>query len=147
MKVAFIQVDEYGAPARSFKLTEKHHNMNIILQITRINAYYLNLKSESPDKTLANITGALLLNLSQNKELWCFAYQYAIFFSRRTDNTLSGDVPYFLQHGTRPSYKHIKIWSVIVYIINGRCTRKKLDDILHLGYLMDYISNTGVILY
>ena len=67
------------------------------------------------------------MNSSYKKELWCCEYQYAIWISCRTDNRLCGDVPYFLWNGTRPSYKHIKIWGVRVYIINRRATRKKLD--------------------
>ena len=34
-----------------------------------------------------------------------------------------------------------------VYIINGRATRKKLDDRSHRGYFMVYAATTGVILY
>ena len=57
------------------------------------------------------------------------------------------DVPYFLWHGTRPSYKHIKIWGFIFYIINGLATRNKLDDRSHWGYFMGCVATTGVILY
>ena len=60
---------------------------------------------------------------------------------------MRGDVPYFLWHGIGPSYKHIKIWGVRVYIINGRVTRNNLDDISHRGYFMGYAATTGVILY
>ena len=49
--------------------------------------------------------------------------------------------------GIRPSYKHIKIWGVRVYIINERATKKKLDDRSHRGYFMGYAATTGVILY
>ena len=52
-----------------------------------------------------------------------------------------------LWHGTRPSYKHIKIWGVIVYIINGSATRNNLDDRLHRGYFMGYADNAGFIIY
>ena len=123
------------------------HNMNIIFQTTGGDAYSLNGKSESPNKTLANITRALLLNSIHKKGLWCFAYQYAIWLSRRTENRLCGDIPYLLWHGIRPSYKHIKIWGVRVYIINGRATRKKLDDRSHQSYFIGYAATTGVILY
>ena len=34
-----------------------------------------------------------------------------------------------------------------VYIINGRATRKKLDDRSHRGYFMGYAATTRVILY
>ena len=34
-----------------------------------------------------------------------------------------------------------------VYIINGRATRKKLDDRSHRGYFMVYAATTGVFLY
>ena len=34
-----------------------------------------------------------------------------------------------------------------VYIINGRATRKKLDDRSHRGYFMVYAATRGVILY
>ena len=34
-----------------------------------------------------------------------------------------------------------------VYIINGRATRKKLDDRSHRGYFMGYAATTGVIIY
>ena len=74
-KVAFIIVDEDGALARSSEFMKTCHNMNIIVQTTGGDASSLNGKSESPNKTLANITRALLLNSSHKKELWCFAYQ------------------------------------------------------------------------
>ena len=60
---------------------------------------------------------------------------------------MRGDVTYFLFNVTRNSYKHIKIWGVRVYIINGRATIKKLDDISHRGYFMGYAATTGVIIY
>ena len=60
---------------------------------------------------------------------------------------LRGDVSYLLWYGTIPSYKHIKIWGVIFYIINGRATINKLDDISHCVYFMGYTATTGVILY
>ena len=93
------------------------HDMNILVQTTGGDASSLNFKSESPNKTLSNTTRALLMNSSNKKELWCFAYKYAICIYRRTDNILRVDVPSFLWHGTKPSYRHIKIWGVIVYII------------------------------
>ena len=52
------------------------HNMNIIVQNTGGNDSSLNGKSEIPNKTLANITRAILLNSSHKKELLCFAYKY-----------------------------------------------------------------------
>ena len=55
-------------------------------------------------------------------------------FPAKLKNRLCGDVPYFLWHGTRPSYKHIKIWGVILYIINVHATRKKLYDRSYRGY-------------
>ena len=67
--------------------------MNIIVHTTGGDASSINGKSESPNKTLANITISLLMNSSHKKELWCFAYQYAIRLSRRTENILRGDVP------------------------------------------------------
>ena len=72
------------------------HNMNIIFQTTGGDASALKGKSESPNKTLDNITRSLLLNSSHKKELCCFDYQYAIWISRLTDNRLRGDVPYLL---------------------------------------------------
>ena len=67
--------------------------MNIIVKNIGGDTSSFNGKSESPNNTLANITRALFLKSSHNKELWCFAYQYAIWFSRRTENRLRGDVP------------------------------------------------------
>ena len=77
--------------------------MNIIFQTTGGYASSIHGKNEIPNKTLANITRALLLNSSHKKELWCFAYQYAIWISRRTENRLRGDVPYSIWNGIRPS--------------------------------------------
>ena len=42
---------------------------------------------------------------------------------------------------------HIKVWGVIVPIINGHVTRNKLGDIPHHGYFMGYADTTGVIIY
>ena len=78
--------------------------------------------------------------------MW-FSYQYFIWLSCRTENILCGDVPYFLWHGTRPSYKHIKVWGLRVYIINKHVTIKKLDYRSHRGCFMGYEANTVVILY
>ena len=86
--------------------------MNIIVQTKGVDASSINGKSESPIKTLDNITRALLLNSSHKKELWFFSYQCSIWLSRQTDNILHVDVPYFLCNGTKPPYKHIKIWCV-----------------------------------
>ena len=70
-----------------------------------------------------------------------------MWLSRLTENILRGGVTSFLWHGTRTSYKHIKIWDLRVCIINGRDARKKLDDISHWGYFMGYAATTGVIIY
>ena len=121
--------------------------MNIIVQNIGGDASSLNGKSESPNKTLASITRDLLLKSSHKKGIWCFAYKYAIWLSRQTENRLRGDVPYFLWHSIRHSYKHIKIWGVRFYIINGRATRKKLYDRTHRDYFIGYADTTGVILY
>ena len=69
------------------------HNMNIIVHTTGGDASSLNGKSESPNKTLANINRTLILKSIHKKELWCFAYQYSIWLSLRTDNILCDDVP------------------------------------------------------
>ena len=66
-KVAFIRVDEDGALARSSEFMRTCHNMNIIVQTTGGDASSLNGKLESPNKTLANIKRALLLNSSHKK--------------------------------------------------------------------------------
>ena len=60
---------------------------------------------------------------------------------------MCGDVTYFLCHVTIPSYKHIKIWGLRVYIINGHVTRNKLDDGSHHAYFMEYAATKGVALY
>ena len=66
-KVAFIRVDEDGSLARSSKFMRTCHNMNIIVQTTGGDSSSLNGKSESPNKTLANIKRALLINSSHKK--------------------------------------------------------------------------------
>ena len=80
-KVAFIRVDEDGLLAISYEFLNTCHNMNILVQTTGGDASSLNGKSESPNKTLDNITRAIFLNSSHNKELFYFAYQYAIWIS------------------------------------------------------------------
>ena len=77
---------------------------------------------------------------SNKRELWCFVYQYTIWLSRLTDNRLHGDVDYFLWNGSRPSYKHIKIWGLILYSINGYVTRYNLDDRSNHSYFIVYVD-------
>ena len=122
-KVVFIRSYEDWALAISSEFMRTCHNMNIMVQTTCGDASSLNGKSEIPNKTLSNNPRYLLLNSSHKGKLWWFAYQYAIWLYRQTDNRLRGDVPYFLWYGTRPSYKHIKILGMRVYFINGRATR------------------------
>ena len=69
-KVLFIQVDEYGSLERYSLFMKTYQNMNITVQTKGVDAYLLNGKIEIPNKTLANITIALLLNPSHKKELW-----------------------------------------------------------------------------
>ena len=114
--------------AISFEFVNTCLNMNIIFKNAGEYVTSLNGKSESPNKTLDNITRSLLLDSSHKKERWCFSYQYALWISRLTDNRLCCGVPYFLWYGTRPSYKHTKIWGVTFYIINGRTTRNNIDN-------------------
>ena len=67
--------------------------MKIIVHTTGGDASSLNVKIEITNKTLDNITRALLLKSIYKKELRCFVYEYAIGISRRTENILRGDVP------------------------------------------------------
>ena len=99
-KVAFIRVYKDGTLARSSEFMKTCHNMNIIVQTTGGDASSLNGKSESPNKTLDNITRAIFLNSSNKKELWCFTHQYTIWIYHQTENRLRGNVPYFIWHGT-----------------------------------------------
>ena len=66
-KFALVQVDEDGALARSSEFMKTCHNTKIIVQNTYGYASSLNGESKSPNKTLANITRALLLNSSNKK--------------------------------------------------------------------------------
>ena len=68
-KVAFVTVDEYGALARSSEFMKTCHNMKIIVQTIGGYASSLNGEIEIPNKTLANITRALLLKSSHKKEI------------------------------------------------------------------------------
>ena len=66
-KFALIRVDEYGALEKSSDFMNIFHNMNIIVQTTGGDAYFINGKSESLNKILANPTRALLLNSIHKK--------------------------------------------------------------------------------
>ena len=68
--MSFTQVDEDGALARFSEFMRTCHNMKISVQNTGGDASSLNGKSEIPNKTLDNITIALILNSIQNKEHW-----------------------------------------------------------------------------
>ena len=91
-KSSFIRVYEYESLKISSEFMRTCHNMNIIFQTTGVDAYSLNEKIKIPNKTLSNATIPILLNSSNKKELWCFAYQYSICISLRTVNILCGDV-------------------------------------------------------
>ena len=66
-KVALIRVDEDGSLSRSSEFMKTFHNMNIIVKTTGVDTYSLNGKSEIPNKTLFNITRALILDSSHKK--------------------------------------------------------------------------------
>ena len=66
-KILLVWVYEDGAQARYSEFMMIFHNMNIIVQTKLGYAYSLNVKTERPNNTLANITRALLMNSSQNK--------------------------------------------------------------------------------
>ena len=65
---------------------------------------------------------------------------------RITENRLRGYVPYFLCNGYITHYKHIKIWGVQVYKINGRVTGNNLDNISNI-YILWGIQLPKVIYY
>ena len=71
-KFTFIRVNKDGNLERSSKFMQTCHNMNIIVNTTCVDAYFLNVKSESTNKTLSNIKRTIILKSSHKKELWCF---------------------------------------------------------------------------
>ena len=58
------------------------------------------------------------------------------------DNVLMFHISYNISH-----YKHMKIWVICVYIINGIVTRNKFYNWSNRGCLVRYADTTGVILY
>ena len=58
-KVALVRIDDDGALKRYYEFTKTCHNTNITFQTTGSS---INGKSKIPNKTLANITGDILLN-------------------------------------------------------------------------------------
>ena len=66
--------------------------MNIIVQTTGGYSSSLNGKSGIPNKTLSDITRAIIMNSSHKKYLWLFAYKYAIYLFLQTQNGLCGDI-------------------------------------------------------
>ena len=92
-------MDEDSALARYYSIMSTLHTVNIIVLITDVDESSFNVKSKRPNKTLVNITSALLLNSSHKKEHWFLTYQYSIWISHLTDNRLRGDVPYLIWHG------------------------------------------------
>ena len=58
---------KYGALTRSSEFMRPCNNMDFIVQTTGGDEYSLNGKSEIRNKTLDNITGALMMNSSHNK--------------------------------------------------------------------------------
>ena len=82
-KVAFIQVDEDVGLERSSELMRTCQNMNTIVQNIGGYASSLNGKSEIPNNTLDNITGALILNSSKKYKLWtCSSPRRPLFYTR-----------------------------------------------------------------
>ena len=73
-KVVFIWVDEDVALARYSDYVNTCHNINIIVQNTGGCLSSLIGKIKTPNKTLDNITRALLLKASNKKELWWFSH-------------------------------------------------------------------------
>ena len=65
---------------------------------------------------------------------------------KKNENRLRGDVPYFLWNSSRPYYKHIKIWGVWFYIINGNIKINNLEIRSHQAYFIGYAATTGVII-
>ena len=64
-KVVFIPGDEDGALARYSEFVRTCHNMNIVVQNKGRNESYLNGNIEISNKTLSNVTRALILNSSR----------------------------------------------------------------------------------
>ena len=66
-KVTFIRADVDVSLARSSEFMKTCHNINIIVENTVGDSYSLNGKIEMPNKTIYNITSALLLNSTHKK--------------------------------------------------------------------------------
>ena len=133
-KVAFIQVNEDGTLARSSEFISTCNNINIIVQTTGGDVFSINMKSEIPNNTLVNITRGLILKSIHKKELCCFSHQYNICISCQTENRLCGDFPCFLWHGSRTSYKNIKIKGVALFVIDWFINRNNLYSRLVISW-------------
>ena len=101
------------------------HNTNIIVKTKGGDAPSINGESEGLNKTLSNITRALILKSSHKNDLWCLSYQYTICISIQKKNRLRGDVTHLLCNVLRPSNKHMKTLEVRVYTINGTVKKKE----------------------
>ena len=66
-KVVFIRVDEDKAISKFSEFMNTYNNMNIIGQTIGGGTYSINGKSKIPNKTLANIKIAIILNSSNDK--------------------------------------------------------------------------------
>ena len=75
------------------------------------------------------------------------AYQYSIWMQIGSENRFCGDITYLLINGSQSHYKHIKIWWIIIYILNVRFTRKKLNNKSNRAYFVGYAVTTGFIMY
>ena len=73
-KIVFIRVDEDGSMEGSYEFMIIFHNVIIIVQTVGGYAYSINGKSEISNKTLDNITRAIILYSSRKKELCRFVY-------------------------------------------------------------------------
>ena len=158
--INFLRVDEDGALARSAAFCSLVMDLNLILETTGGGNSENNGMVERSNRTKGDMvrsqlsTLKLLLGKDQHPEypvekFWCYAHTHACFTMRRSYNRMRQSTPYFLVHGSRPSYKDLTPFgSIMTIVAPNKAQKSKLaHDRCTRGYFVGFSNNCRICLY
>ena len=130
LEVIELRVDEDGSLANSTEFMAMcRDELNLTVQTTGGYASTINGKAETPNRTIKRMIRTMLIGAGLPDELWCFAFQYAIFLLRNRYNRLIDSVPAHLWNPNKPPIhiKNIPIWGSKAYIVTESSIKKQLQ--------------------
>ena len=139
LRVKTLRTDN-GGEFTSKKFQAHLRSCEIRHELTIPKTPELNGVAERLNRTLVEMTRAMLLDAKLSHEFWAEAVSTAAYLRNRCPTTAVQTTPHEAWHGHKPSVKHLKVFGCTAYVHIPKDERGKLDSKTRKCILLGYGS-------